>query len=965
VLYLLFFFSGASALIYEVVWVRVFANVFGNTIYSASIVTAIFMLGLGIGSYAAGIWADRGYGRRNLLQVFAAFEIAIGLVALGISLLLPHLGDFSAAVSSYTRGDHGWYVLSFGSYAARAAIAIVLLTPVTMLMGGTLTLLIRHLTLDRGSVGSGGSVGEWSGADLLGPRIALLYGVNTLGAAAGCFLTDFALVPSYGLRATQMIAVAVNLATATGALLLKSQTPNPKPQIPTKLRIPDPGSPIPVGVAATTLALTGVAGMGMEILWFRDFSILLGAFRAVFSLLLAVILLAMGAGSLAGGYLQRRTRQPARVLMIVQACFVVATLVGLASADAAGINNAGEAYAARHPAAVTYDFNRELAELWFNGRPILLVVALPALLMGFAFPLANAIVQRAEAAVGRRAGTLYLANTFGAVCGALATGFLLLPILGMQRSATVLMVAALASIVPLVRLKAPPSASTADSSRTFALSMTLGISAIALWLVLPSDYLLSRVLFFPLQRALTISEGINELIAVTRGPSGGRVLVTNGHPMSSSELMSQRYMRAMAHVPLLALDHPERVLVICFGVGNTAHAATLHPTVQRVEIVDLSRQVLEHASYFADTNDDVLSHPRVNVYVNDGRHHLQMETDVARAGLPAGPSTAYDLITLEPPPIVHAGVAALYTTEFYARARARLKPGGYVTQWLPSFGVPRSMVLSMVRSFVDVFPNAVLLSGASANLLLMGTSGVRNEIDPFRLEDALKRAPAVRADLERLDLGSPRDIVGMFVASSARLAAATRNIAPVTDDRPIQEYGKKSLLNSDEGIPPSIIEVGEVATWCPACFANGKPVPLVEGVDTYLSMLNLAYKAYRLGPNQTVPTGPATPIAGSGYLGSVVPQSPELNAVLRGAFIEKYQKGTDLLVARQYPEAINALRSALVWNDKSAEAHNNLGIALASTGSMNEAIDQFRLSLALDPEFDDAKRNLAMATRRQ
>jgi len=959
VLYLLFFCSGASALIYEVVWVRVFANVFGNTIYSASIVTAVFMLGLGIGSYAAGVWADRGYGRWNLLQVFAAFELAMGVSALGISVLLPHLGDFSAAISTYTRDAHGWYELSPASYAARAAIAMVLLTPVTVLMGGTLTLLIRQLLQ--------------TGADLRGPRIGILYGVNTLGAAAGCFLTDFALVPSFGLRATQIIAVAINLFTATGALLLVRLKPpvpaSPKHQETTAR----PRRYEDLSIIAVTLAMTGLAGMGMEILWFRNFSILLGAFRAVFSLLLAVILVGMAAGSLAGGYVQRRTKQPARALMIVQACFIVATLTGLASADAAGINNAGEAYAAHHGQSATYDFSHALAELWFNGRPILMVVALPALLMGFAFPLGNAIVQRAEATVGRRAGTLYLANTFGAVCGALGTGFLLLPVLGMQRSATVLMVAALASIVPLVRLKPDPTEDSrqrpvADRIRQkapvgsgfsqtvlpLAVSLGVGITAIAVWLSLPSDYLLSRVLFFPLERALTISEGINELIAVTRGPSGGRVLVTNGHPMSSSELMSQRYMRAMAHVPLLALDHPERVLVICFGVGNTAHAATLHPTVQSVEIVDLSRQVLEHAGYFVDANDDVLTNPRVAVYVNDGRHHLQMET-----------GTTYDLITLEPPPIVHAGVAALYTTEFYERARRRLKPGGYVTQWLPSFGVPQSMVLSMVRSFVDVFPNAVLLSGASANLVLMGTSGARNEIDPYRLADALTKAPAVQADLERLDLGTPREIVGMFVASSATLTSATRNVTPVTDDRPIQEYGKRSLLNSDEGIPPSIIGVGEVAAWCPTCFAGGKPVAIVEGLDTYLTMLNLAYSAYRLGPNQTVATGPVTPIAGSGYLGSVVPQSPQLNAVLRGAFLEKYQTGTDLLVARQYPEAINALRSALVWNDKSAQAHNNLGIALASTGRMDEAINQFRLALAIDPEFDDAKQNLAMATRRQ
>jgi spermidine synthase len=851
-------------------------------------------------------------------------------------------------------------------------------------MGGTLTVLIRHLI-------RGGSDGRLSGADFSGPRIGLLYGVNTLGAATGCFLTDFALVPSYGLRATQMIAVAINLGTATAALLLVRLKPDPtgshsldagrSRQTGEAIRREPRSASIAGGVrlqadlpiVAATLAMAGFAAMGMEILWFRHFSILLGEFRAVFALLLAMILLAMGAGSLAGGYIQRRTRHPVHVLTIVQGLLVASTLAGLASANARAISDAAASYTARHPGLMASGMNRELAELWFNARPILLVTAVPALLMGFVFPLANAIVQHAEAAVGRRAGLLYLANTFGAVCGALATGFLLLPVLGMQRSGTALMLAALASVVPLVRLKADLTdnsgripvgdrirrkASVGSSfSRTFAplgVSLALGISSIAVWLSLPSDYLLSRALLFPPGRTYTISEGITELIAVTDGPDGGRVLVTNGHPMSSTELLSQRYMRAMAHVPLLALDNPQRVLVICYGVGNTAHAATLHPTVQRVDVVDLSRHVLEHSPYFKEVNGDVLNDPRVTVYVNDGRHHLQMDTDIS-----------YDLITLEPPPIVHAGVAALYTTEFYARARSRLNPGGYISQWLPAFGVPQSMILSMVRSFVDVFPNAVLLSGASSNLLLIGTTGATNQIDPSRLTNALLHTPAVQADLQRLDLGTARDIVGMFVASATTLATATREVRPVSDDRPIQEYGKKSLLNFDEGVPPSIVNVREVGVWCPTCFVGGRPASVVDGLDAYLSVLDLAYRAPRLAPAQTVATGPVTPIAGSGYLGSVVPQSPELNAVLRGAFLEKYQKGTDLLVARQYPEAINTLRSALMWNDRSAEAHNNLGIALASTGRMKEAIDQFKLALASDPEFDDAKRNLAMATRRQ
>jgi len=271
----------------------------------------------------------------------------------------------------------------------------------------------------------------------------------------------------------------------------------------------------------------------------------------------------------------------------------------------------------------------------------------------------------------------------------------------------------------------------------------------------------------------------------------------------------------------------------------------------------------------------------------------------------------------------------------------------------------------MIRSFVDVFPNAVLLSGASSNLLLIGTTGARNEIDPNRLAAALARAPAVQADLQRLDLATPREIIGMFVASAKTLVKATQGAAPVTDDKPIQEYGKKSLLDFDEGIPPSIIDVGDVARWCPTCMVGGKPAPIVEGLDSYLALLKLAYTAPRIAPAQTVRTGAGTrAIAGSGYLGAVIPESQKLDAILEAAFVEQYQRGTDLLVAHHYPEAIDQFRAALTWNADSAEAHNNLGIALASVGRLEDAIDQFKQALAIDPGLEDARRNLAMATRR-
>ena len=1030
-LYCLFFFSGISGLIYQVVWVRVFGNVFGNTVYSTSLVIAVFMLGLGVGSFVAGAWADRRYAEQgqSLLRAYGYFELLIGVMGLGISALLPHLGQVSALASSYSRGAAGWYVLSSTSYLFRAAIAVVLLTPITLLMGGTLTLLIRHLV--RSDLDAGG----W--------RIAVLYAVNTAGAALGCFLTDFVLVPSAGLRGAQMVAVFFNVVAAVGALYLASRTKtvgDGLQTVPHRRYKPSAPSPQPsvagdglhssltVPLTSLALAMSGFAAMGLEILWFRHFSILLGGFRAVFSLLLSVILIGIGAGSLLSGFLHRRSARPAQWLIVVQALFVVSTLLGLAIADARDIervviaDRAYQAAAGRTVEAVLSTesgWARAFTELWFNARPILLEVAIPALLMGFSFPLANAIIQRAERSVGRRAGVLYLSNTAGAVCGSLAAGFILLPKLGIQGSATALTIAAALAVVPLYLAGSGSEHSNAGARdrlrAALAGSVVIGGAALGLWFRLPSDYVIARALARPAtERLVTLSEGLTEVIAVADEPGKGRTLFTNGHPMSSTARLSQRYMRALAHIPLLSIDAPETVLVIGFGVGNTTHAATLHPSIRRVEVADLSRGILAHSSYFKDVNGDVLNDPRVVVYVNDGRHHLLMQ-----------PAASYDLITLEPPPIAYAGVAALYSKEFYALARARLKPKGFISQWLPAYQVPNATTLAMIRAFVEVFPQAVLISGAEADLVLIGANDSRIEIDPARLAAVLARAPAVQADLQRLDLGSVREIVGTFVGSAQTLAEATRDSPPVTDDRPLQEYGVRSLLNFGEAVPASVVDLTQVAAWCPKSFVDGKPVHLVEGLDTYFALLDRAYKASAVDVARVrrLAVGRPRVIAGSAYLGAIVPESADLHNTLgialaaRGKIHEaiaefgealrldpdsamthwhagaalaavgareeaiahlrrsvqldpgngeaQYDLARMLIEARQPADAADHFRAALRLMPNSVEAHTGLGLALAIQGKVDEAIDQFQLALALDPESADARRHLAIALQQR
>jgi spermidine synthase len=958
VVYFLFFLSGLSALVYQLVWVRVFGNVFGNTIYSASLIVAVFMLGLGAGSYLVGRWADRRYaaGSTSLLRTYASVEIAIALVGAGVSLLLPHLAEISAGVSSYSRDGSGWYVLSTGSYLARAAITIVLLTPITVLMGGTLTLLIRHLVrqdLDAGS---------W--------RIAVLYAVNTGGAALGAFLTDFALVPSLGLRSTQMFAVACNVIAGVGAwylaarpseVLLKADTTKRKRGRSVRLQPDRPGLPdLPAPVAYTALALflAGLAAMGMEILWFRHFSILLGGFRAVFALLLTVVLFGIGAGSLAGGLLNRRTGRPAESLMVVQCLFVVTALAGLAVANASAIDDrltieraavtarlAGELSPAQ-----TSGWAPLLGEAAFNGTPILIEVGLAALLMGFSFPLANALIQRAEHAVGTRAGVLYLANTAGAVCGSLVAGFLLLPALGIQGSATLLAVVSALAIVPLylATRSAPDFATQAGrqlAQWAFSGSALVATAAIGLWLLLPRDHVLTRSLPAPAdnERVLSVAEAVTEVISVNERPGAGRTLMTNGHAMSSTSRRAQRYMRALAHVPLLSIDGPQTVLVIGFGVGNTTHASTLHPSIRRVEVADLSTGVLRHAAYFDEVNGGVLGDRRVAVYVNDGRHHLQMQ-----------PPETYDLITLEPPPPGYAGMAALYSREFYALARTRLTSKGYVSQWLPAYQLPSAVVLAMVRAFLEVFPRAVLISGAESELLLLGARDGAAHIDPERVAATLSTAPALAEDLRRIDLGGVREIVGAFVASAETLAQATRDVPAVTDDRPIQEYGVRSLLNMGEAVPASLVDLGQVDTWCPKCFDGGALSPLARGLDSYLALMELAYRASpgEVAAARHLAEREGRTVAGSAYLGSLVPESADTHNVL----------GVGYASAGDIERALVEFRAALRLDPDSAATHWHLGAALAARGAREEAIAHLRRSVEIDPSNELARNDLRALT---
>jgi hypothetical protein len=656
-----------------------------------------------------------------------------------------------------------------------------------------------------------------------------------------------------------------------------------------------------------------------------------------------------GGGGGGGGGFPGGGGRPAAAFIVVEVLFVLSTLGSLALFDRAAIDQ-GLVDAFRAAGSPVDGLPR-----WAQGgamaRSMAALVLFPSLLMGATFPLANAHVQRVEAQVGRRAGALYLANTVGSVVGSLATGFLFIPALGAQRSALLIGAAAALAILPLylsARRGLPAGQAARRGDRAFAGAALVLLAALGSWaFLLPRGHLIQRSLPDPMQdRFALVSEGPGELLALGVDPMGNRRLWTNGHSMSRTSPEAQRYMRAFAHLPLLQIEAPTRALVICFGVGNTLHAASLHPTVERLDLADLSRHVLEHGKHFAASNGDILRDPRVHVFVNDGRQHLRMS-----------PPATYDLVTLEPPPINFAGVSALYSREFYELARSRSKPGGFVTQWLPIEQLDGPETLALVRAFVEVFPGAVLLSGERYNLILLGKVGGPAVLDVEAVARRLRERPAVADDLARVDLGRLSEIAGTFVGGAETLLRATAGVPPVTDDAPAMEYSIASKF-SVARLPPALFDSAQMGSFCPRC----EGAPGLEDLPAHLRVLGHLYRSksfltYRNFAGQSVRV--ALPLALAGDDGAVA------GAIRRSGYLQRIV-GID---PRGFPSALPAAQEAALAEFLAAHPDHDLaalrlGLGLLADGRFEDAEAVLRRAMAASPPVAAAHLALAQALRK-
>ncbi|HMH51853.1 MAG TPA: fused MFS/spermidine synthase [Candidatus Acidoferrum sp.] len=776
--------SGVASLVYQIVWMRRLVLVFGSATLATSTVLAVFLGGLAVGAWLWGRVADRHAGRA--LTIYGLVETAIGLYALASPWAFRGMERVYLALYPGLESRPGWYA------GVQFMLSALVILPPAALMGGTLPLLARRVTV---------------GVDHV-QGVAALYGWNTMGAAAGAALATYALLPWLGLTAAITTAATLNGLCAVAALALGAAGRTSERRAPEDLPFP-PEVGVPRGQSVLLLVgfgLSGVAAMAYELVWARLLGLVMGSSVYAFGTLVVVLLAGLGLGSaiyarlrlepaghrLAFGVLQSMTGLGgvASLLIAPHLPFVLMSVFPL----------------------VRGAFGWQIAAQFLVAA---LVAFLPSLLMGAAFPAAVGSLGRSATSVGRSIGTAYVANTVGTVVGAFVAGFILIPGLGL-RSTLVLGVAAnlIGGMGVLV---------TAWSRRRWPL-LAPALVALGVILVLPSwpreVFAIGAGFFAPMfanreglargvasLRLLYYRDGLNTTISVDEA-DGYLVYRSNGKTDASTYPRDMANQVLLGHVPMFLHPDPREVFVLGLGTGVTAAAIARHP-VARIDIAELEPAAIAAARLFERANRRVLDDPRVRVLVGDGRNRL------------LGSPNRYDVMVSDASDIWIAGVGALFTREFYQTVADRLKPGGLMVQWLHTNCLAPPEFRLLVATFRAVFPRVAIWSSGVGDVFLVGS----REPVPWvydRLVNRIEATAGVRHDLQSIGIWHPAAMFAAFVIDDASVAHLVGPRPRVhTDDVPTLEFVTPRSLYVDTNA-----ELEEIFRRI-----RGAPFPRIEGFD--------------------------------------------------------------------------------------------------------------------------------------
>jgi len=917
VIYFLFFTSGFTALLYEVVWERLLHLTFGLSTYAVTTVTASFMLGLALGYLV-------GQSRRlTYYHPFVVYGVAEGLIGV-FALIFPWLVQLIDTI----------YVAAGGSFIFKLLLSLLALAIPSTLMGLTLPTLARAVVQD-------GPVGK---------RVGLLYAVNTTGSVLGAFFAGVFFIRTYGALQTLWIATIINAAICLIALT------QPRRTLPPDTR--SCGSHSPLSAFHIFAFLTGFIGLALEILWFRTLVTVVSNNTYSFAVVLADVLLGLALGAWLYALIgpsRASAQTKATVFLIVEmiaAVFVVASITSL-----------------NHLHAITVDLSRLVGGNHWLGLGLVrmgaaaVVTLLPAMASGFVAPLLIDLARdRLQQPAERLAGTIFAANTLGSMTGALTGGLILIPLFGLSHGMVFLAVLSILVGVLLFSLVRPLS----------WVQITMGsvltvVAVLTLWL-LPKDLTLTKWYdrFENVQGELLFyREGAFGTVAVFQ-LGDVKELTINGIEEVPTHRDAVATFKLLAHFPLLLHENPKTVLVNAVGGGITLGAVTKHEVT--VDAVDIVPDVRDAMTLFDKENDNVTQRTNWRLIADDGRHFLKITPQW------------YDVITADATHPAAAESWVLYTQEYYQLVKSKLTDKGIFAQWVPLHNMAPADYMSVLRTFHSVFPEALLLFTNRYTLIVGGKATLPLTVAHFDQRLAQVNAD-VRTDLQYLGMTSGQEALKYIIFDGPGIDKLVRDDYPIlTDNHTSVEFAELNRLGMPGTMPfilarllPQIqpdalatqYGIDPKLTLSRALLMRAKAVGTDDPLERSFQSLREVDQASRLAPEdgdinyyKQITTlefldllnaryaellnssTPQTLLPKAGFAAQLQPQNPFVQELL----------GVTLLKLKRYDEAVVPLEAAVTIKTDDINYLSNLAFAYDQVGRPTDALRVLRQAKAVKPE---------------
>lgn len=752
---LLFFFaSGAAGLIYEVIWSRYLTTIFGATLPAVSTVLAAFMGGLALGSLALGRVSDR---LRRPLRTYGFLELGIALGALAVPLLLKAVDPLNRMMFGQF-SDQFWLVTLY-----RFVVNFIVLLLPTTLMGATLPMLSRFLVHRR---------------DSLGLNVGSLYAANTFGAVAGAALCGFALIMLLGVFGALLTGVGLNLLVFALSVSLSAKLESEEAAAEVEaVETAEPPNRLLYRAALITYGVSGFVALSLQVVWTRGLAFCTQVLRSStysFSAMLTVFLAGLAVGSAVMTPRVDKQENPARLYALLL------LLLGLASGfSGILLFNIAPAWA---PFTDLFTQEGDYLPFWVAALDLfanaILVMGLPTFIMGMLFPAAAKLCVPDLRRVGGSVGRLYAFNTFGSIIGAFASGFILIPLLGMSR--TILLLVGVEMALGLAVLVADRS-----SQAAFKWLLTaVAVSAVVLFgMRLPARDETFLNALPPRQEVLAYEEGPLATVSVTQDSLGYREIAVDNVGVAGTSRVMLTDQKSLAHLPALILDEPSSVLTVGFGSGGASYSYTLYPELTQVHCVeianevpdpDIQRLLTESNNGLLDRLDEV---PQYEIIQADARSYLRFTPQ------------RYDSIATDCTDLRYKSNANLYDLQYFKQCREQLTEDGMVVVWMPLGALTRDLFLTALKTFHEAFPDMHVwyFNNDTVHYILLAGFNSPHKIDYRNVTERIAR-PAIAKDLKIIDLQDPEKFMGCYVTGGEPLAKLLDGHRVNTENHPIIEF---------------------------------------------------------------------------------------------------------------------------------------------------------------------------------